>query len=155
MTKTSDQEEQGGKRKSTKDLEEEHDSETDEEEEEFEEPKAATKKRKGRKPKECSTTLQAKWDEMFNRLVDFRKRMGHCLGKFVCLFQPLVSMKCSSPKLTIFLPLVHSSRSVPNRYSEDPQLGSWGKCSLLLSEMLRVSILTVILTCCVSFLFYD
>jgi hypothetical protein len=81
MTKTSDQEAKGGKSKSTEDFEEEHDSETSDEE--FEKPKATTKKRKGRKPKECSTTLQAKWDEMFNRLVDFRKRMGHCLGKFV------------------------------------------------------------------------
>jgi TATA-binding protein-associated factor Taf7 len=83
MTKTSDQEVKGGKRKSTEDFEEEHDSETSDEEEEFEKPEAANKKRKGRKHKECSTTLQAKWDEMFNRLVDFRKRMGHCLGKFV------------------------------------------------------------------------
>jgi hypothetical protein len=83
MTKTSDREAKGGNCKSTEDFEEEHDSETSGEEEEFEKPKTTTKKRKGRKPKECSTTLQAKWDEMFNRLVDFRKRMGHCLGKFV------------------------------------------------------------------------
>jgi hypothetical protein len=83
MTKNSDEEAKGEKRKSTEDFEEEHDSETSDEEEDLDEPKAATNKRKGRKPKECSTTLQAKWDEMFNRLVDFRKRMGHCLGKFV------------------------------------------------------------------------
>lgn len=38
--------------------------------------------------------LQAKWDEMFTRLVTFREKHGHCL--------------------------------VPNRYTEDPQLGSWG-----------------------------
>lgn len=83
MTKTnSDQEASGGKRKSSEDFEDEHDSETSDEED-FEKPKPTNKKRKGRKPKECSTTLQAKWDEMFNRLVDFRKRMGHCLGKFV------------------------------------------------------------------------
>ena len=39
------------------------------------------KQKKGRKPRESSTTLQAKWDEMFNRLVDFRRKNGHCLGK--------------------------------------------------------------------------
>jgi hypothetical protein len=37
-------------------------------------------KRTGRKPQECSTTLQGKWDEMFNRLVTFRRNQGHCLG---------------------------------------------------------------------------
>jgi hypothetical protein len=40
--------------------------------------------------------LQAKWDEMFTRLVTFSEKHGHCL--------------------------------VPNRYTEDPQLGSWGTC---------------------------
>ena len=39
--------------------------------------------------------LQAKWDEMYSRLLAFREKHGHCL--------------------------------VPNRYQEDPQLGSWGK----------------------------
>jgi hypothetical protein len=39
--------------------------------------------------------LQAKWDEMYRRLLSFREKHGHCL--------------------------------VPNRYSEDAQLGSWGK----------------------------
>jgi hypothetical protein len=40
----------------------------------------ARSKRKGRKPQECSTTLQGKWDEMFSRLVTFRRKHGHCLG---------------------------------------------------------------------------
>jgi hypothetical protein len=41
-----------------------------------------------------SGSLQHKWDEMFNRLVEYREKHGDCL--------------------------------VPNRYPEDPQLGSWG-----------------------------
>ena len=43
---------------------------------------SAERQRKGRRPRECSTTLQAKWDEMFSRLIQFRKKHGHCLGKF-------------------------------------------------------------------------
>ena len=38
--------------------------------------------------------LQAKWDEMYKRLLKFKEKHGHCL--------------------------------VPNRYADDPQLGSWG-----------------------------
>jgi hypothetical protein len=48
--------------------------------------------------------LQAKWDEMYKRLLSFHEKHGHCL--------------------------------VPNRYSEDAQLGSWGKKLLLV--VLRV-----------------
>ena len=40
-----------------------------------------SKQKKGRKNRESSTTLQAKWDEMFNRLLQFRRKHGHCLGK--------------------------------------------------------------------------
>ena len=35
---------------------------------------------KGRKSRECSTTLQAKWDEMFSRLVEYHEKHGNCLG---------------------------------------------------------------------------
>lgn len=42
--------------------------------------------------------LQEKWEEMFQRLSEYRDRTGNCL--------------------------------VPNRYTEDPQLGSWGKNKL-------------------------
>jgi hypothetical protein len=76
---------------------EESDNELSEEEEDEEEGEEATgtkkKGKKGRKPRECSTTLQAKWDEMFGRLVEFRRKHGHCLGKFVCVVVCVVTYK--------------------------------------------------------------
>ena len=40
-------------------------------------------RKKSRKLRESSTTLQAKWDEMFNRLAIFRRKHGHCLGTVI------------------------------------------------------------------------
>jgi outer membrane biosynthesis protein TonB len=88
--------------------EEEEDEE--EEEEEGEEATGAKKKgKKGRKPRECSTTLQAKWDEMFGRLVEFRRKHGHCLGKFVCVVVCVAAYKSTEYALnnshTLRLPI--------------------------------------------------
>lgn len=46
---------------------------------------------------DCKTDGNDKWEEMFNRLVEYKKKFGNCL--------------------------------VPNRFPEDPRLGSWGKCA--------------------------
>jgi hypothetical protein len=44
---------------------------------------------------ELHQSLNSKWEDSFNRLLNFKEKHGHCL--------------------------------VPNRYPEDPHLGSWGK----------------------------
>lgn len=99
------------------------------------------------------SALNSKWEESFQRLMAFREKHGHCLGKKfrpVFVLRKVVLLHCwrgvsfpgrikqcpgsaRSASLTkatnsFFLPsLCSASISVPNRYPEDPQLGSWGK----------------------------
>jgi hypothetical protein len=69
-------------------------------------------------------SLQEKWDEMFTRLVRFKV----CYALTVALIVRIILWQLTiSLRLAGFLQEKNGHCLVPNRYKEDPSLGSWGK----------------------------